>query len=119
MEPLILNIGRTDMLVGYDWLHMHDPDIDWKQGSIHVKPVKELPFKPYEENTRPTYLEPYRELFEKQNFDKLPERRKWDHEITLTDKAPPEITAKVYPMTEVEKEELDKVLDEALKSGRI
>ena len=119
MESLILNIGRTNMLIGYDWLRKHNPVIDWERNEVQMKPVKELPFKPHEENKRSDYLQPYQELFEKQNFDKLPDRRKWDHEIVLTDKALAEILVKVYPMTDVEKEELDKVLDEALASGRI
>ena len=50
MEPLVLNIGRTNMLIGYDWLCKHNPVIDWERNEVQIKPVKKLPFKPYEEN---------------------------------------------------------------------
>jgi hypothetical protein len=29
MEALILDIGRNDMLLGQDWLMVHNPSIDW------------------------------------------------------------------------------------------
>jgi hypothetical protein len=58
-------------------------------------------------------------LFNKKNFDKLPDRTEWDHKINLTSKAPKEISSKVYNMTPLEREELDRFLDENLASKRI
>jgi hypothetical protein len=67
----------------------------------------------------PTYICPFTHLFNKKNFDKLPEQAEWDHKINLTLDAPKEISSKVYNMTPLEKKELDKFLDENLASQRI
>jgi hypothetical protein len=58
-------------------------------------------------------------LFNKKNFDKLPEQTEWDHKINLTPGAPREISSKIYNMTLLEREELVKFLDENLTSKRI
>src|SRR4051812_5016504 len=71
------------------------------------------------ETPLPSYVDEFRHLFEKQNFKKLPKKRKWDHEINLMKNAPSELGGKVYPMTHREMEELDKVLDEGLATGKI
>ncbi|EKM81911.1 hypothetical protein AGABI1DRAFT_24470, partial [Agaricus bisporus var. burnettii JB137-S8] len=47
----------------------------------------------------PDYIRPYAHLFNKKNFDKLPEQTEWDHEINFTENAPTEISSKVYSMT--------------------
>jgi hypothetical protein len=62
----------------------------------------------------PAYIQPFTHLFNKKNFDKLPDRTEWDHEINLTSEAPKEISSKVYNMTPLEREELDRFLDENL-----
>jgi len=58
-------------------------------------------------------------LFNKKKFEKLPERRKWDHEINLTDEASRELNVKAYAMTIKEEEALNQWLDEQLKTGLI
>src|SRR4051812_16980384 len=77
-----------------------------------IEPAEQLP-------PLPSYVEEFRHLFKKQNFEKLPKKCKWDHEINLTENAPSELGGKVYPMTHREMEELDKVLDEGLATGKI
>ena len=67
----------------------------------------------------PKYIWPFTHLFNKKKFEKLPERREWDHEINLMDKAPKELNAKVYTMTLKEEEALNQWLDEQLKAGLI
>lgn len=57
-------------------------------------------------------------MFEKESFDTLPERRKWDHAIELTGE-PSSPHRKLYPLSPVEQEELDRFLEENLASGRI
>jgi len=49
------------------------------------------------------YIWPFTYLFNKK-FEKLPERREWDHKINLIDEAPKELNAKAYAMT-IKKEE--------------
>src|SRR6266481_5776579 len=65
--------------------------------------------------------EPYhafRDVFSKESFDKLPERKQWDHAIDLIPGAQP-FSTKVYPMSPIKQKELDKFLEENLVSGRI
>ena len=67
----------------------------------------------------PEYIWPFTHLFNKKKFKKLPERRKWDHKINLTDKAPKELNAKAYTMMLKEEEALNQWLDEQLKARLI
>ena len=67
----------------------------------------------------PEYIWPFTHLFNKKKFEKLPERRKWDHKINLTDKASKELNTKAYAMTLKEEKALNQWLDEQLKAGLI
>jgi len=67
----------------------------------------------------PEYIRPFTHLFNKKKFEKLPERREWDHEINLIDEAPKELNAKAYTMTLKEEEALNQWLDEQLKAELI
>ena len=55
----------------------------------------------------PEYIRPFTHLFNKKKFEKLPERREWDHEINLIEEAPKELNAKAYAMTIKEEEALN------------
>ena len=66
----------------------------------------------------PVYVNEFPEVFKKQGFDKLPERRPWDHAIELTPGSQP-VDCKVYPLNLDEQKALDEFLEENLKSGRI
>jgi len=65
------------------------------------------------------YIQPFTHLFNKKKFEKLPKRRKWDHKINLTEKAPRELNVKAYAMTIKKEEALNQWLDEQLKAGLI
>ena len=65
----------------------------------------------------PHYLK-YREVFDKADFDTLPERRPWDHTIELTADFKP-VDCKVYPLTKSEQVALKEFLHENLRTGRI
>jgi hypothetical protein len=67
----------------------------------------------------PESLHEFGEVFAKESFDSLPERRKWDHVIELERKDELLTTRKVYPMSLEEQKELDTFLEEALSTGRI
>ena len=58
-------------------------------------------------------------LFNKRKFEKLPEKREWDHEINLMDEALWELNTKAYAMTLKEEEVLNQQLEEQLKVGLI
>ncbi len=67
----------------------------------------------------PEHYHSFRDLFSKENFDELPERKPWDHAIELVPNAKSTLDCKVYPLNRNEQEQLDKFLDENLESGRI
>jgi len=67
----------------------------------------------------PEYIRPFTHLFNKKKFEKLSERREWDHEINLMDEVPKELNVKPYAMTFKEEEALNQWLDEQLKTGLI
>jgi hypothetical protein len=70
------------------------------------------------EDTVPSTLHEYDNVFSETAFDSLPERRKWDHAIELEHEPSPGFR-KVYPMTLTEQTEMDAFLEEALATGRI
>jgi hypothetical protein len=70
------------------------------------------------EDTMPTSLHTYADVFSKTAFDSLPERRKWDHAIELEREPSPRF-CKVYLMTLAEQTEMDAFLEGALATGRI
>ncbi len=78
----------------------------------------EKPKKTFEEMVPEDYHS-FRDLFSKENFDELPERKPWDHAIELTPNAKSTLDCKVYPLNQNEQEQLDAFLDENLESGRI
>ena len=66
----------------------------------------------------PAYITEFQSVFAKEDFDILPEHRKWDHTIKLIPRAEPK-SSKVYPLSLLEQEELDAFLEENLYTGRI
>ena len=66
------------------------------------------------------YLKDFSPVFQQSGFNELPPRRSWDHAIELkpgSDLTP--VTSKVYALSPSEQIELDKFLEENLKTGRI
>ncbi|SJL01339.1 uncharacterized protein ARMOST_04659 [Armillaria ostoyae] len=76
----------------------------------------EKPKKTFEEMV-PSDYRSFRDLFSKENFNELPERKPWDHAIELVPNAKSTLDCKVYPLNRDEQEQLDKFLDENLESG--
>ena len=70
-------------------------------GEISKEPNKTNP------EDLPNYIWLFTHLFNKKKFEKLPERREWDHKINLMDEAPKELNAKTYAMTLKEEEALN------------
>ena len=60
----------------------------------------------------------FRDVFSKESFDELPEWKQWAHMIDLKPESQP-CSMKVYPMSPVERKELNDFLEENLSSGRI
>jgi len=63
----------------------------------------------------PTYVAEFQSVFAKEDFDILPEHRKWDHAIELIPGAEPKLS-KVYPLSPLEQTELDAFLEENLRT---
>ena len=34
LEAAVMDLNRTDMFLGYDWLVKHNPEVNWKNGTI-------------------------------------------------------------------------------------
>jgi len=66
----------------------------------------------------PTYVVEFQSVFAKEDFDILPEHRKWDHAIELIPRAESK-SLKVYPLSPLEQAELDAFLEENLHTRRI
>jgi len=140
LEAAVTDLDRTDMFLGHNWLVKHNPEVNWKNGTIkftrcpgnctmthkdirfNSRQTKAMETKEnQEQNTGeigkeldktnleelPEYIRPYTHLFNKKKFEKLPERREWDHEINLMDEAPKKLNAKAYAMTLKEEEALN------------
>ena len=149
LKAAVMDLDRTDMFLGHDWLVKHNPEVNWKNGTIKFMRCpgnctikhKDIQFKsrrnkatdtmeqdngeigkePDKTNPEdsPEYIQLFTHLFNKKKFKKLLERHEWDHEINLMDEAPKELNAKAYAMTLKEEEALNQWLDEQLKAGLI
>ena len=66
----------------------------------------------------PAYVTEFQSMFTKEDFDILPEHRKWDHAIELIPRAEPK-SSKVYSLSPLKQEELDAFLEENLHTRQI
>jgi hypothetical protein len=66
----------------------------------------------------PSQFHDFEDIFSKESFDALPDRKPWDHAIELELGAKTSST-KVYPLSPNEQTELDAFIEENLASGRI
>jgi hypothetical protein len=69
-------------------------------------------------DTVPDHLHDFEDVFAKESFDTLPDRKQWDHAIELVPGAEPS-SCKVYPLAPNEQAELDEFIKENLATGRI
>jgi len=69
-------------------------------------------------NVVPHNYHDYEDIFTKKDFDKLPERRPWDHAIELSPDFKP-IDCKNYSLSKQEDEQLTKFIEENIRTGRI
>jgi hypothetical protein len=126
-----VNLMVTDLpeqypiFLGLDWLNKHDPRIHWKSKRLVFDgcPEPNTCFVRAAETADtdeplPDYLSEFPEVFSKESFDKLPPRRNCNHAIEFTEDVKP-FGGKIYSLTKEEQDELDKFLDENLKTGRI
>ena len=105
------DLNRTDMFLGHDWLVKHNPEVNWKNGTIKFTRCpgsctikhQDIRFKTRRTKTTetttqdnreirkeldkmnpkdlPDYIRPFMHLFNKKKFKKLLERYEWDYKI--------------------------------------
>lgn len=173
----VTNLGKSDMILGFDWLQKHNPTVNWRTGHLlfnhcpttcspHIFSSNNVPTEdappvsyspedddrlwvtmiyepdPYSHSSYirtlhsaeqqlaqgsrkslsdllPDYCTPdFLPVFSKTEFDKLPDRRRWDHAIELKPNAD-HFNSKIYPLSRTEQAELDGFLEEHLRTGRI
>ena len=104
LEAAVIDLDGTDMFLGHDWLVKHNPEVNWKNGTIkftrcpgsctmkhkdirfktrRTKAIenieqdnKEISKEPDKTNPEdlPDHIQPFMHLFNKKKFEKLPER---------------------------------------------
>ncbi|KAF7342823.1 Reverse transcriptase-RNase H-integrase [Mycena sanguinolenta] len=66
----------------------------------------------------PEHFYEYEDVFSKESFDVLPNRKPWDHAIELIPESKP-VNCKVYPLSPAEQKQMDEFIAENLATGRI
>jgi len=137
LEAAVMDLNGMDIFLGHDWLVKHNPEVNWKNGTIKFMRCpgsctmkhKDIRFETKrtkateitEQNNRkigkepdnmnpedlPDYIQPFMHIFNKKKFEKLPERCEQNHKINLTEEALRELNAKAYTMTLKEEEALN------------
>ncbi|KAF8664857.1 hypothetical protein AX16_000670, partial [Volvariella volvacea WC 439] len=141
IDLAVVNLGSTNVFIGFEWLIKHNPMIDWQTGDIilercpesyiyYTNDDKPLPYLSHmylhENNIKPInlspempkYVRPYVDVFSEQDFEMLPERRPWDHAIDLIPGSKLK-DYRIYLLNPEEQKALDEFIDTNLKSGRI
>ena len=89
-----------------------------KATKITVEEAKKGKSKSFKQMV-PEWLHNYWEVFEAENFNKLPPRRQWDHTIKLKEGIGPWSRVRVTPLSMKEHQILQEFWDENLKTGWI
>ena len=84
---------------------------------IAIQSGKPKQTQTFEEVVPEAYHE-FKDVFDKETFNKLPPRRPWDHTIELFP-GDHKVDCKMYNLTSAEQKELDEFLEENLKTGHI
>src|SRR6185369_6033278 len=97
-RALVYNIGKSDILLGKDWLKIHNPEINWKTGQYEFtrcpsqcKITTIARIRKTEAEKLPNYLIPYQDQFKEKDIEKLPDHRPWDVQINLIPNPPRQI----------------------------
>ena len=132
-ETLVEEEDEEELLSEGDRLFVFDIDSYLESQSITINKITQInrnnydyilkydaeksKSKQWNEVVPPQYHD-YEDIFTKKDFDKLPERRPWDHAIELTPGFRP-VDCKTYPLSPKEQGQLKEFIDENLRTGRI
>lgn len=133
---LVTTLSSSNIFLGHDWLTRHNPEIDWRLGTIeftrcpetcavrtpsphpnHIRVRQMAGDKPTKEKW-PSYLNDFANVFSEKGFEQLPEHCTWDHAIELKSDFKPS-DCKIYPLSPKEQQALKEFIDENLASGCI
>ena len=39
---VVTDIGEEDMIIGLDWLHEHNPEVDWERGLLRIEMSRDM-----------------------------------------------------------------------------
>ena len=85
---------------------------------IAEKEAKRLAARKEGHSVPDCYVKDFGPIFEKDEFNKLMTRTKWDHAIELKEDSTP-FMSKIYPLSKDKQQELDGFIEEHLRLGRI
>ncbi|KAI2649352.1 Transposon Tf2-6 polyprotein [Labeo rohita] len=131
----VVDSPKYEVILGFPWLSIHDPDISWFQGELThwspfckkncllVQPQPCLTTSIESPDTKvkitiPSHYQDLSEVFSKIKATQLPPHRPWDCAIDLLPNAMPP-RSKVYPLSRMEDQAMEDYIEEALESGFI
>ncbi|KAI2647999.1 Transposon Tf2-9 polyprotein [Labeo rohita] len=131
----VVDSPRYEVILGFPWLSIHDPDISWFQGELThwsqfcmencllAQPQPCLTTSVESPDTQvkitiPDHYQDLSEVFSKSKATQLPPHRPWDCAIDLLPNAMPP-KSKVYPLSRMEDQAMEDYIEEALESGFI
>lgn len=124
---LITKLGKEEIILGLPWLHKHNPQINWKQGTLRINKLTtamELAQQNHKTNDLtipeiiPKEYHQYLSVFEKKASECFPISRPYDHAIDLKPDFIPR-DCKIYPLAPKEQQALNDFIDENLRKGYI
>ncbi|KAL0154021.1 hypothetical protein M9458_050680 [Cirrhinus mrigala] len=127
----IITSPRTPLILGYPWLHQHEPTISWSEATIthwssrcqphSSQPAVQLTASPEPHGPRSIIPEEYQDLLEAFSTIKathLPPHRTGDCAIDLVPGALPP-RGRVFPLSQPESEAMNQYIQEELAKGFI
>ena len=103
---MIVDLGRSQVVLGMPWLMKHNPQIDWEKKTVtldteHIRKTTlstGLAIATHKDKiTLPLQYSAYADAFSEQTFNTLPPQRDFDHAIDLKESFMPKV-AKLYPL---------------------
>ena len=118
----IYNLGKTKIILGIPQLATHNPEINWEKGEVKMtqyppicgkrkqKTQKKRQVRKIEEGKTvkelvPRRFQKWKKVFEKEELERIPTRKPWDHMIELKEGFVPR-KGKVYSLSRKEREEI-------------
>ena len=142
----VTELGQDNMILGYPFLKLAQPEIDWDNGTMKGKvtattenPLERPPVhlkktttstqlaiteankkeeKPWHQIV-PKEYHSFRKVFNEEASKRIPEPKPWDHAIDLKPNAPASFDCKIYPLSPREQQAMEEFLDKHLQKGYI